>query len=240
MTDVVIRAENLGKLYHIGERVQHRSLRDVLARSLRAPARLWRRKPANAKEESSLLWALKDVSFEVRQGDVVGILGRNGAGKSTLLKILARVTKPTKGLADIHGRMGTLLEVGTGFHGELTGRENVYLSGAILGMKKAEIQRKFDEIVAFSEVEKFIDTPIKHYSSGMQMRSLCSGGPSRTGDSSGRRSFGRRRHGVPTKMSGQDERRIQRWTHHSLRQPQYGGRPEPVYACHCPEGRGGL
>ncbi len=170
MTDVVIRAENLGKLYHIGERVQHRSLRDVLARSLRAPARLWRRKPANAKEESSLLWALKDVSFEVRQGDVVGILGRNGAGKSTLLKILARVTKPTKGLADIHGRMGTLLEVGTGFHGELTGRENVYLSGAILGMKKAEIQRKFDEIVAFSEVEKFIDTPIKHYSSGMQMR----------------------------------------------------------------------
>ncbi len=116
------------------------------------------------------IWALKDASFEVSPGEVVGVIGRNGAGKSTLLKILARVTKPTEGLAKVHGRLGSLLEVGTGFHSELNGRENVYLSGAILGMKKREIAQKFDEIVAFSEIEKFIDTPLKHYSSGMQMR----------------------------------------------------------------------
>jgi lipopolysaccharide transport system ATP-binding protein len=170
MSDVAIRAENLGKLYRIGERERYLALRDVLARALHAPTRLWKKKKAKASHDSTQLWALNDVSFEIRQGDVVGILGRNGAGKSTLLKILARVTKPTRGFADVYGRMGTLLEVGTGFHPELTGRENVFLSGAILGMRKAEIQRKFDEIVAFSEVEKFIDTPIKHYSSGMQMR----------------------------------------------------------------------
>jgi lipopolysaccharide transport system ATP-binding protein len=169
MSDIVIRAENLGKRYRLGERERYMALRDVLTRTLRAPANLWRKPPAEETDENEL-WALKDVSFEIRQGEVVGILGRNGAGKSTLLKILARVTRPTRGLADIHGRMGTLLEVGTGFHPELTGRENVFLSGAILGMSKAEILRKFDEIVAFSEVEKFIDTPIKHYSSGMQMR----------------------------------------------------------------------
>jgi lipopolysaccharide transport system ATP-binding protein len=119
---------------------------------------------------SRFIWALKDISFEVRQGEVVGLIGRNGAGKSTLLKILARITRPTEGHAEIHGRVGSLLEVGTGFHPELTGRENVYMSGAILGMRKAEIDRKFDEIVAFSEVERFLQTPLKHYSSGMQMR----------------------------------------------------------------------
>jgi len=119
---------------------------------------------------SRLIWALKDINFEIRQGEVVGLIGRNGAGKSTLLKILARITRPTEGYAEIRGRVGSLLEVGTGFHGELSGRENVYMSGAILGMRKAEIDRKFDEIVAFSEVERFLDTPLKHYSSGMQMR----------------------------------------------------------------------
>ena len=119
---------------------------------------------------STSLWAVKDVSFEVKKGEVLGIIGRNGAGKSTLLKILSRITEPTEGAATIHGRVGSLLEVGTGFHGELTGRENIYLNGAILGMKKAEIDKKFDEIVGFAEVEKFIDTPVKHYSSGMHVR----------------------------------------------------------------------
>ncbi|MFZ0960196.1 MAG: ABC transporter ATP-binding protein, partial [Terriglobia bacterium] len=139
--------------------------------ALTAPARLFRaRKPPSANGDATHIWALKDVSFEVRQGEVVGIIGRNGAGKSTLLKLLARVTKPTSGYADVRGRMGSLLEVGTGFHGELTGRENTYLNGAILGMKKAEIDRKFDEIVAFAEIDKFIDTPVKHFSSGMFVR----------------------------------------------------------------------
>lgn len=171
MTDTVIRAENLGKRYCIGEREPYLALRDVLARAVSAPARLFRsRAPSPSDGNRSHIWALKDVSFEVRQGEMLGIIGRNGAGKTTLLKVLARVTRPTEGRARVKGRVGSLLEVGTGFHPELTGRENVYLSGAILGMKKAEIQRKFDEIVAFSEVEKFIDTPLKHYSSGMQMR----------------------------------------------------------------------
>ena len=177
----MIHVDNLGKRYRIGEREPYLALRDVLTRAITAaPARLFGpRKSAassngngndNGNGDHSHIWALKDVSFDIRQGEVVGIIGRNGAGKSTLLKILARVTKPTCGFADIRGRMGTLLEVGTGFHPELSGRENVFLSGAILGMSKAEIRRKFDEIVDFAEVEKFIDTPLKHYSSGMQMR----------------------------------------------------------------------
>src|SRR5580658_7840352 len=136
MSDVAIRAENLGKLYRIGEREHYLALRDVLARALSSPARLFGRKTTSSKTESNELWAVKDISFEIRRGDVVGVIGRNGAGKSTLLKILARVTKPTRGFAEVHGRMGTLLEVGTGFHSELTGRENVFLSGAILGMRK--------------------------------------------------------------------------------------------------------
>lgn len=171
MSDIVIRAEGLSKRYRIGERERYLALRDVLARAFSSPARLFRsHRPAAPSGDHSHIWALKDVSFEIRRGEVVGMIGRNGAGKSTLLKILARVTKPTGGFAEICGRMGTLLEVGTGFHPELTGRENTFLSGAILGMSNVEIRRKFDEIIAFAEVEKFIDTPIKHYSSGMQMR----------------------------------------------------------------------
>jgi len=171
MSDAVIHVENLGKRYRIGERVRYLALRDILARAASIPAHLFRaRRPSSSNGNATHFWALKDVSFDVRQGEVVGIIGRNGAGKTTLLKILARVTKPTEGFVDVRGRMGSLLEVGTGFHPELTGRENVFLSGAILGMKKVEIDEKFDEIVAFSEVEKFIDTPVKHYSSGMQMR----------------------------------------------------------------------
>jgi lipopolysaccharide transport system ATP-binding protein len=161
MTDIAIRVEGIGKLYRVGER--ETALRDVLAGAFRS------RRNGHARPKDSI-WAVRDVSFEVRQGEVVGLIGRNGAGKSTLLKLLARITRPTVGGAQLHGRIGSLLEVGTGFHPELTGRENIFLSGAILGMKKAEIQRKFDEIVAFAEVERFLDSPLKHYSSGMQMR----------------------------------------------------------------------
>jgi len=162
MTDTVIRVEGIGKRYHIGERARQSALlRDVLSNAFRR----------NGKRRSQdFIWAVRDVSFEVKQGEVVGLIGRNGAGKSTLLKLLARITRPTVGHAELHGRIASLLEVGTGFHPELTGRENIFLSGAILGMSKAEIVRKFDEIVAFSEVERFIDTPLKHYSSGMGMR----------------------------------------------------------------------
>ncbi|MGA2646806.1 MAG: ATP-binding cassette domain-containing protein, partial [Candidatus Sulfotelmatobacter sp.] len=171
MSDVVIHVENLGKRYRIGERERYLALRDVLTRAITTPARLfgpWKSASSNGNGngDHSHIWALKDVSFDICQGEVVGIVGRNGAGKSTLLKILARVAKPTRGFAEIRGRMGTLLEVGTGFHPELSGRENVFLSGAILGMSKHEIRRKFDEIVDFAEVEKFIDTPLKHYSTG--------------------------------------------------------------------------
>jgi lipopolysaccharide transport system ATP-binding protein len=170
MSDIVIRATRIAKRYRIGQREQYTALRDVLARCLQAPANLLRKDQAPRQASPSDLWAIKEISFDIRRGEIVGILGRNGAGKSTLLKILARITKPTCGHAEIRGRMGTLLEVGTGFHPELTGRENIYLSGAILGMRKVEINRRFDEIVNFSEIEKFIDTPLKHYSSGMQMR----------------------------------------------------------------------
>ena len=164
MSSTVIRAEGLGKQYRVGERERYLALRDILMRAVQSPLKLFR--PA----QSELMWALRDVSLQVQQGEVIGIVGRNGSGKTTLLKILSRVTRPTTGFAEVHGRMGTLLEVGTGFHPELTGRENVFLSGAILGMSKREMDRKFDEIVAFAEVEKFIDTPLKHFSTGMQMR----------------------------------------------------------------------
>ena len=143
MSNAIIRVENLGKRYRIGERQRDTGLRHVLDRAVSAPFRLFRaRKPSSSNGDPTHIWALKDVSFEIQQGDVVGIIGRNGAGKSTLLKILARVTKPTAGFADVHGRMGSLLEVGTGFHPELTGRENTFLNGAILGMSKKEVERQ--------------------------------------------------------------------------------------------------
>jgi len=160
-----IRVEDLGKRYQIGGMPSgYRTLRDALASSLR---RLSHRDPTPPKD---IIWALRHISFNVERGQVLGIIGRNGAGKSTLLKLLSRVTDPTEGRAEIYGRVGSLLEVGTGFHPELTGRENIYLNGAILGMKRAEIECKFDEIVDFSEVRKFIDTPVKRYSSGMYLR----------------------------------------------------------------------
>jgi lipopolysaccharide transport system ATP-binding protein len=170
MTEIAIRAVELGKQYRIGEYIDtYRTLRDVLVDGASAPLRWLRRKGAVGSSIETI-WALRNVTFELERGQVLGVIGRNGAGKSTLLKLLSRVTEPTEGHAEIYGRVGSLLEVGTGFHPELTGRENIYLNGAILGMKRAEIDQKFDEIVAFAEVQKFIDTPVKRYSSGMYLR----------------------------------------------------------------------
>jgi len=181
MSNLAVRVEKLSKLYKLGTslgaatyRTQYRTLREILTDTTLAPFRtLGKSRKSEAKntaQDEKIIWALREVSFEVNKGQVLGVVGRNGAGKSTLLKILSRVTEPTEGYAEIHGRVGSLLEVGTGFHPELTGRENIYLNGAILGMKRAEIDQKFDEMVAFSEVEKFIDTPVKRYSSGMYLR----------------------------------------------------------------------
>lgn len=195
MSEIAIRCDHLRKQYRIGERESYKTLRDVITDGVLSPLRRLRSALRNgnaaspstlpfalspsqdaqpptpdARNPNNTFWALDDVSFEVNRGEVVGIIGRNGAGKSTLLKILSRITKPTRGHAEVHGRVGSLLEVGTGFHPELTGRENIYLNAAILGMRKAEVAKKFDEIVAFAEVEKFIDTPVKRYSSGMYVR----------------------------------------------------------------------
>ena len=163
---IAIRVKNLGKYYHLGgNQEQYHTLRDTMVNSLKTPLNIFRSTPP--KEG---FWALKNLSFDVKQGEVIGIIGRNGAGKSTLLKILSQVTTPTEGTIELHGRVGSLLEVGTGFHPEMTGRENIFLNGSILGMKKKEIEQKFDEIVKFSDIEKFLDTPVKRYSSGMYIR----------------------------------------------------------------------
>ena len=166
MGSLAISCAGLSKKYRLGEAARYKSLRDTIAGAMRAIGRRDSRGP----EEPPHVWALRDVSFDVPRGQTVGIVGRNGAGKSTLLRILSRITEPTGGRAEVRGRVGSLLEVGTGFHPELSGRDNVFLNGAILGMTRAEIARKFDEIVAFAEVERFLDTPVKHYSSGMYLR----------------------------------------------------------------------
>jgi len=168
MSNIAIRAENLGKRYQLGHIVSYHTLRENLTSALFAPFRRDRTRPEESEDD--YIWALRNVSLDVEEGEVLGVIGRNGAGKTTLLKILTRVTTPTEGYAEVRGRVSSLLEVGTGFHPELTGRENVYLNGAVLGMPRKEIARKYDEIVAFAGVEKFMDTPLKRYSSGMKVR----------------------------------------------------------------------
>lgn len=177
MSNIALRADSLGKRYQIGKASQrHNSIREAVADAAKEPfrkLRKWRRVSEGAEpavEPTDVVWALRNVSFEVREGEILGLIGHNGAGKSTALKILSRITEPTTGFAEVHGRVGSLLEVGTGFHPELTGRENVYLNGSILGMDRRYIDRSFDEIVEFSGVGKFIDTPVKRYSSGMYLR----------------------------------------------------------------------
>src|SRR5262245_1019770 len=172
MSAAIIQVEKLCKLYrirHRAERARYTALRDVIAEKVKGFFKT-RSADGGAQDAVEDFWALKDVSFEVKQGEVVGIIGRNGAGKSTLLKILSRITEPTEGRVRLGGRVASLLEIGTGFHPELTGRENIFLNGAILGMTQRELRQKFDEIVAFSDIEKFLDTPVKHYSSGMYVR----------------------------------------------------------------------
>ena len=171
MSKPIITVDRLGKAYNLGQTVnRHATFREALVKLAKAPAQRWKQRHAPAHDHAETFWACRDVSFDVQRGEVIGLVGRNGAGKSTLLKLLSRITEPTEGHARMRGRVASLLEVGTGFHPELTGRENIYMNGAILGMKHVEIKRKFDQIVAFAEIEQFLDTAVKHYSSGMYVR----------------------------------------------------------------------
>ena len=225
MPPSIISAEGLGKRYEIGSAgAMSGTLREALMRVFTSPLDTLKR------GNTTSFWALRDVTFLASAGDVIGVIGRNGAGKSTLLKILSRITEPTTGRAELYGRVGSLLEIGTGFHQELTGRENVFLNGAILGMKRTEIIRKFDDIVAFAEVERFIDTPVKHYSSGMYLaagvrrRSI-----SRARDFAGRRSAGRRRCELSEALSRENARGERERANRNVRQPQHGCRRSAVY-----------
>lgn len=171
MNNIAIQIDKVSKRYKVGKREKYQALRDVLTETLKAPLRLFQHRNGKSNgEDAESFFALSEVSLDIQQGEIIGLIGRNGAGKTTLLKILTRITRPTSGRAHVEGRVGSLLEVGTGFHTELTGRENVYFYGSILGMRKREIRRKFDEIVDFAGVDRFLDTPLKHYSSGMQSR----------------------------------------------------------------------
>ena len=237
MSEPVIQVEGLAKRYYIGSsQGRYRTLRDSLPDLATAPFRrawrLMRGQSTGAADLQEALWALRDVSFEVQPGEVLGVIGQNGSGKSTLLKILSRITEPTEGRARIRGRVGSLLEVGTGFHPELTGRDNVYLNGAILGMRREEIDRRFDEIVAFAEIDKFLDTPVKHYSSGMYVRLAFAVAAHLETEillvdevlSVGDVAFQRR-------MPGQNGTgRFRGRADGVVRQPQYDGRSIPVYA----------
>jgi ABC-type polysaccharide/polyol phosphate transport system ATPase subunit len=229
MTRAAIHAEHLAKRYTIGHRRRSRTVRDAMAG---AASRLYERLRSGTKAAATddTLWAIDDVSFEVAPGEVVGIIGRNGAGKSTLLKVLSQITEPTSGFVDVTGRIGSLLEVGTGFHEDLSGRENTYLNGAILGMTRAEIDRKFDEIVAFAEIDRFIDTPVKHYSSGMYMRLAFAVAAHLETEILGcRRSAGRRRRALPEEVPRQDGRYRAPRPNRSVHQPQHGSDSAAVH-----------
>ncbi len=221
---MAITVHDLGKQYHLGSgHGAYRTLRESLAGLLGRPFL----GHGNTRQHShaaapDTIWALRGVSLEIPPGEILGIIGRNGAGKTTLLKVLSRITEPTEGRVTMRGRVGSLLEVGTGFHQELTGRENIYLNGAILGMSRREVQRRFEEIVAFAEIEPFLDTPLKRYSTGMGTEiSLCRGGPPGDRHPPGGRGAGGGGHGLPQEMPGEDAGRDPGRPHGAFRQPRH-------------------
>ena len=221
MSKPIITADGLGKAYRLGQKMdKNATFRDALMGAIRSPLKRLKARIGEPTGADDTFWAIKDISFEVNQGEVLGLVGRNGAGKSTLLKVLSRITEPTEGKAILRGRVASLLEVGTGFHPELTGRENIYLNGAILGMRKAEIDRKFEQIVEFAEVTKFLDTQVKRYSSGMYVRLAFAVAAHLEPEIlivDEVLAVGRCQ--LPEKMSRQDERCGERWPNDSVRQP---------------------